>query len=90
MQDKNAKRGRLVKERAKAERKKAGRRETGSALLVCEGECTEPYYLRGLLNHFGINSASVEVLPGQSNSNAVCCDGARGRTRTGTPCGGGF
>jgi hypothetical protein len=71
MQEKNAKRGRLAKERAKAERKKAGRRETGSALLVCEGECTEPYYLRGLLHHFGINSASVEVLPGQSNSNAV-------------------
>lgn len=40
MQEKNAKRGRLAKERAKAERKKAGRRETGSALLVCEGECT--------------------------------------------------
>ena len=30
-----------------------------------------PHYLRGLLHHFGINSASVEVLPGQSNGNAV-------------------
>jgi len=67
MQEKNAKRGQLAKERAKAERKKAGRRETGSALLVCEGKCTEPYYLRGLLHHLGINSASVEILPGQSN-----------------------
>jgi hypothetical protein len=71
MEQKNAKNRRLALERTKSERKKSGRRETGSALLVCEGECTEPYYLKGLLTHFGINSASVEILPGQSNSNAV-------------------
>lgn len=71
MQEKNSNRGRLAKERQRAERKKAVRRERGSALLVCEGECTEPYYLRGLLQHFGLNSASVEVLPGKSSSNAV-------------------
>jgi len=71
MQNKNTKHRWLAKERARVERKKARRLETGSALVVCEGECTEPFYLKGLLHHFGINSASVEVLPGQSKSNAV-------------------
>jgi hypothetical protein len=71
MQKKPPKQLRLANERAKVERKKAGRRETGSALLVCEGECTEPYYLKGLLHYLEINSASVEVLHGQTKSNAV-------------------
>lgn len=61
----------LAKERAKVERKKSGRRETSTALLVCEGQCTEPYYLKGVFHHLGINSASVEVMPGQTRSNAV-------------------
>jgi hypothetical protein len=61
----------LIKERSKVERKKAGRLETGSALLVCEGECTEPFYLQGLLKYFGINAANVEIIEGQSKSNAV-------------------
>ena len=39
--------------------------------MVCEGECTEPYYLRGLLAHLGINDASVEVVAGKTDSNAV-------------------
>lgn len=71
MRENQAKHRRLAKKRAKTERKKAGRRESGSALLVCEGECTEPFYLRGLLAHLGINEASVEIIPGQSKSNAV-------------------
>lgn len=71
MRNNQAKHRQLAKERTKAERKKEGRRETGSALLVCEGECTEPFYLEGLLHHFGINTASVEIVRGQSRSNAV-------------------
>ena len=71
MQDNGAKQRMLAKERSKAERKKSLRIETATALLVCEGECTEPFYLKALLLHLGINSASVEILPGQSHSNAV-------------------
>ncbi len=71
MRDNQAKHRRLAKEQAKTERKKAGRRETGSALLVCEGECTEPFYLHGLLQHLDINAASVEIIEGQTASNAV-------------------
>ena len=61
----------LAKTRLKAERKNAGRRERSSALLVCEGKCTEPFYLRGLLQHLDISAASVEIIEGQSKCNAV-------------------
>lgn len=71
MRDNQPKHRQLAKERAKADRQKANRTETGSALLVCEGECTEPYYLSGLLAYLRIGAASVEIVPGQSDSNAV-------------------
>ncbi len=71
MRDNQPKHRQLAKERAKAERLKACRTEVVSALLVCEGECTEPFYLSCLLTHLGIGAASVEILPGQSKSNAL-------------------
>ena len=67
----NAHNWQLAKERTHARRKKAKRVQLESALIVCEGECTEPFYLRGLLQHLGINAASVEIIEGQSKSNAV-------------------
>jgi len=67
-QNKNPK---LVKARISTERKKVCRRERGSALLVCEGKCTEPCYLQGLLRYLEISAASVEIIEGQTNSNAV-------------------
>lgn len=30
-------------------------------LIVCEGEKTEPYYFNGLIEHYGLSSANVEV-----------------------------
>jgi hypothetical protein len=71
MQENKGKQRQLAKERARAERKKAGRSEKGSALLVCEGKCTEPRYLHGLLRHLDISTANVEIIEGQSRSNAV-------------------
>lgn len=71
MRDNQAKYRQLAKERAKIQRKQASRRESGSALIVCEGKCTEPFYLRGVLHHLGINEASVEILEGQSDTHAV-------------------
>ena len=66
-----AKSGVLATERGRAERKYAGRTTKGSALIVCEGEFTEPYYLKGLLTYLNINSANVEIIAGQTRSNAV-------------------
>lgn len=71
MQENKGRHRHLAKERARAERKKTGRRERGSALLVCEGKCTEPFYLHGLLQHLDISTANVEIIEGQSRSNAV-------------------
>lgn len=71
MQDNQAKHRQLAKQRVKIERKKTGRGEAGTALLVCEGECTEPFYLKRLLQHLAINAASVEIMPGQSKSDAM-------------------
>ncbi|EQD57642.1 CRISPR-associated protein, Csm2 family, partial [mine drainage metagenome] len=71
MRDNQPRHRQLAKERAKAERKRDSRREKSSALLVCEGKCTEPFYLQGLLQHLGINAASAEIVEGQSKSNAL-------------------
>jgi hypothetical protein len=71
MQENKDKNRHLAKERTRAERKKAGRREKGSALLVCEGKCTEPFYLQGLLQYLDVSTANVEIIEGQSRSNAV-------------------
>ncbi|MBL0143803.1 MAG: hypothetical protein IPP91_17270 [Betaproteobacteria bacterium] len=49
MKENQPKHRQLAKERSKSERKIALRRENGTALLVCEGKCTEPFYLQGLL-----------------------------------------
>ena len=74
MQENKGKHRHLAKERVRAERKKAGRHEKGSALLVCEGKCTEHFYLHGLLQYLGISTANVEIIEGQSRSNAVAVD----------------
>lgn len=71
MRDNQARQRQLAKERRRAERRTACRQELPTALLVCEGECTEPHYLKGLLDFLGINAVNVEVVPGQSRSNAV-------------------
>lgn len=71
MRHHRAKSGRLAIERIRAERKVSGRHQKASALIVCEGEFTEPFYLRGLIAYLQINSANVEVVAGQTRSNAV-------------------
>lgn len=42
-------------------RRKARRAPYAKALIVCEGEKTEPNYFNGLKNHYGLNSANVEI-----------------------------
>lgn len=45
----------------KLDRKKAKRDAYACVLIVCEGEKTEPNYLRELIDHLKLNSANVEV-----------------------------
>lgn len=43
-------------------KRRAARREPyAKVLIVCEGEKTEPFYFRGLRDHYGLNTANVEV-----------------------------
>ncbi len=50
-----AKRLRDIKRRA------ANRQQYPKVLVVCEGEKTEPYYFNGLKDHYGLNSAIIEI-----------------------------
>ena len=51
----------VPKERRKLARRKAHRAELPTALVVCEGSCTEAYYLRGLADHRRINRANLGI-----------------------------
>jgi hypothetical protein len=42
-------------------RRKSRRGPYAKVLIVCEGEKTEPNYFNGLKDHYGLNSANVEV-----------------------------
>ena len=42
-------------------RRRASRAPYKKVLIVCEGEKTEPYYFKGLKNHYRLNSANVEI-----------------------------
>lgn len=62
---------RLAKNRHKHERRITRRAERATALIVCEGECTEPYYLKALLALLGISTASAVIVPGQTHADPV-------------------
>ena len=42
-------------------RRKAKREPYAKVLIVCEGEKTEPFYFEGLISHYQLNSANIEV-----------------------------
>ena len=42
-------------------RRKAARAPYEKVLIVCEGQKTEPYYFNDLKDHYGLNSANVEI-----------------------------
>ncbi len=62
---------RLAQNRHKHERRSALRATRATALIVCEGKCTEPYYLRALLALLGISAASAVIVPGQAHADPV-------------------
>lgn len=52
---------RKAKRAGELARRKARRDPYPKALIVCEGEKTEPNYFNGLKDHYGLNSANVEI-----------------------------
>lgn len=71
MRDNQPKHRQRAKERRKIERKTSGRKERSTALMVCEGEKTEPNYLRGLLRQFKISPTSAVIREGNLKTDAV-------------------
>lgn len=64
MQDNQPKHRQRTREARKLERKQGSRAGYLTALIVCEGEKTEPNYLRGLLQHLRVNPANARVVSG--------------------------
>jgi hypothetical protein len=71
MRDNQPKYRQLACERRKAEREKRKRTERGAVLVSCEGKRTEPHYLRELRAALNVPAARVEIVEGQTESDAV-------------------
>jgi hypothetical protein len=71
MREHQPKHRQAAKERRKLDRKKASRAGLPTALVVCEGKCSEPHYIKGLMGHLGVNAANVTVLPGEFETDAL-------------------
>ena len=53
------------------ERKKSTRAGLPAILIVCEGRETEPNYLRGLCEEYGVNRANVTIVTGEGDTSAA-------------------
>lgn len=70
MKDDQPKHRQAARAHAKLERRRASRAGLPTALIVCEGRCTEPYYLRGLRAYLGVNAANAEIDAGTDRTDA--------------------
>jgi len=52
---------RKAKQARELARRKVRRAPYAKILIICEGEKTEPYYFNSLKDHYGLNSANVEI-----------------------------
>lgn len=52
---------RKAKSAASLQRRATKRDSYAKVLIVCEGEKTEPQYFNGLRNHYGLNTANIEI-----------------------------
>lgn len=43
------------------QRRRSRREEYAKILIVCEGEKTEPLYFHGIRDHYGLNTANIEI-----------------------------
>ncbi len=71
MKDRQPKHRQAARERARLDRWAASRAGLPTALIVCEGRCTEPYYLGGLLEHLGVNAANAHIQTGSYKTDAL-------------------
>lgn len=71
MKERQPKHRQADKERARLERRTASRAGLPTALIVCEGRCTEPYYLGGLIEHLGVNAANAHIQTGSYKTDAL-------------------
>jgi hypothetical protein len=70
MKDRQPKHRQAARERARLDRWAASRAGLPTALIVCEGRCTETHYLRGLIEHLGVNAANAHIQPGSYETDA--------------------
>jgi hypothetical protein len=70
MRDNHPRNRQAQKRERKLERAKASRQGLPFLLIVCEGEETEPNYLRGLCEARRINLAGVDIKPGTGETDA--------------------
>jgi len=61
---------RKVKKAKDLRRRAAKRAPYAKILIVCEGEKTEPNYFNGVKDHYGLNSANIEIC-GESGSDPL-------------------
>ena len=52
----------------KLERKKQSREPYDKVLVVCEGEKTEPYYIKALRDHLKLSQANIKIDPDSDSS----------------------
>lgn len=71
MRDNQPKHRQLNRERTKLARHKASRQGLPVFLIVCEGKETEPNYIQGLCEENRINLASVHIVRGRGDTDAV-------------------
>lgn len=71
MRENQPKHRQLAKEKRIAERRNKSRQESATAWIVCEGKTTEPFYIESLLAYLRVNTVSVGVVSGRSDSDAV-------------------
>lgn len=71
MKDSQPKHRQAARERARLDCRLASRAGLPTALIVCEGRCTEPSYLRGLCEHLGVNAANANIQTGSYKTDAL-------------------
>ena len=62
---------RKARKKAELKRKKASLAVKKRALIICEGEKTEPFYLNELVSHFGINTIDIKIIGKECGSDPV-------------------
>ena len=71
MKERQPKHRQAARERVRLDRRAASRVGLPTALIVCEGRCTEPYYLGGLIEHLGVNAANAHIQTGSYKTDAL-------------------